>query len=186
MRSRTSRFSCWLEPCRSHPRESAPVMLSPSSFLVAMPRPERRQMPLRQQLSAGPFLSPSSKWFSLRSFSPWLGGYCEMRKSCAPPRRRWLPRKSSDGRIWTIMPTYVHPSALVEEGSHVGEGSKIWHYVHIRRDARIGTNCILGRGVFLDEGVQIGNSVKIQNYVSVFHGVTICDGVFVGPHVCFT
>jgi len=84
------------------------------------------------------------------------------------------------------MPSYVHPTALVEEGANIGEDSKVWHYVHIRRDARVGSNCIIGRGVFVDAGVLIGNAVKIQNYVSVFHGVTIKDGVFVGPHVCFT
>jgi acetyltransferase-like isoleucine patch superfamily enzyme len=81
---------------------------------------------------------------------------------------------------------FIHPSAEVEDGVIIGEGSKIWHLCHIRRDARIGSECVLGRGVFVDAGVQIGSRVKIQNYVSVFHGVTIEDGVFVGPHVCFT
>ena len=81
---------------------------------------------------------------------------------------------------------YIHPSADVEEGTIIGEGTKVWHLCHIRRGARIGAGCILGRGVYVDEGVQIGDRVKIQNYVSVFHGVTIADGVFVGLHVCFT
>ena len=81
---------------------------------------------------------------------------------------------------------YIHPSAEVETGAVIGEGSKIWHLCHIRRDAHIGSECVIGRGVFVDAGVQIGNRVKIQNYVSVFHGVTIEDGVFIGPHVCFT
>lgn len=82
--------------------------------------------------------------------------------------------------------TFIHPSAEVESGATIGDGTKIWHLCHIRRDARIGSECVLGRGVFVDAGVRIGNRVKIQNYVSVFHGVTIEDGVFVGPHVCFT
>lgn len=81
---------------------------------------------------------------------------------------------------------FIHPSAEVEPGAIIGEGSKIWHLCHVRRDAHIGSECVLGRGVFVDAGVQIGSRVKIQNYVSVFHGVTIEDGVFVGPHVCFT
>ncbi len=82
--------------------------------------------------------------------------------------------------------SYVHATALIEDGATIGEASKIWHYVHVRRNARVGANCVIGRGVFIDEGVQVGNAVKIQNYVSVFHGVTIADGVFIGPHVCFT
>ncbi len=81
---------------------------------------------------------------------------------------------------------FIHPSAEVEAGAVIGEGTKVWHLVHIRRDAHLGGECVIGRGVFIDAGVQIGNRVKIQNYVSVFHGVTIEDGVFVGPHVCFT
>jgi acetyltransferase-like isoleucine patch superfamily enzyme len=81
---------------------------------------------------------------------------------------------------------FIHPTAEVEAGATIGDDSKIWHLVHIRRDANIGSECVIGRGVFVDAGVQIGSRVKIQNYVSVFHGVTIEDGVFVGPHVCFT
>jgi len=81
---------------------------------------------------------------------------------------------------------FIHPSAEVEAGAVIGEGTKVWHLVHIRRDAHLGGECVIGRGVFIDAGVQIGNRVKIQNYVSVFHGVKIEDGVFVGPHVCFT
>lgn len=81
---------------------------------------------------------------------------------------------------------FIHPTADVEAGAVIGDGTKVWHLCHIRRDAHIGGECVIGRGVFVDAGVQIGNRVKIQNYVSVFHGVTIEDGVFVGPHVCFT
>jgi acetyltransferase-like isoleucine patch superfamily enzyme len=81
---------------------------------------------------------------------------------------------------------FVHPSAEVEEGAVVGEGTKIWHLCHVRRGARIGRDCVFGRGVYVDSGVVIGNATKVQNYVSIFHGVTLEDGVFIGPHVCFT
>lgn len=81
---------------------------------------------------------------------------------------------------------YVHPSAFIEDDVFIGEGSKIWHLVQIRKGARIGKNCIFGKSVFVDTKVPIGNNVKIQNFVSVYHGVTIGDDVFVGPHVCFT
>ena len=81
---------------------------------------------------------------------------------------------------------FVHPTAEVEQGAVIGEGTKVWHVCHIRRGARIGRGCVLARGVYVDTDVSIGNRVKIQNYVSVFHGVTVEDGVFIGPHVCFT
>ena len=81
---------------------------------------------------------------------------------------------------------FVHPSAFIEEDVSIGEGTKIWHLVQIRKGAKIGKNCIFGKSVFIDTNVTIGNNVKIQNFVSVYQGVTIEDDVFVGPHVCFT
>ena len=80
----------------------------------------------------------------------------------------------------------IHPTATVEDGAEIGEGTRIWHLVQVRPNAKIGTECNIGRGVFIDSDVVIGNRVKIQNYVSVYHGVTIEDGVFVGPHAVFT
>lgn len=81
---------------------------------------------------------------------------------------------------------YVHPTAIIEEDVSIGEGTRIWHFVHVRRGARIGRNCNIGKGVYIDVGVRIGNNVKIQNFVSVYRGVTIEDDVFVGPHATFT
>jgi UDP-2-acetamido-3-amino-2,3-dideoxy-glucuronate N-acetyltransferase len=80
----------------------------------------------------------------------------------------------------------IHPTAEVERGATIGEGTRIWHHVHVRSGASIGSGCILGYGVYVDAGVQIGDNVKLQNRVSVYHGVSIEDGVFVGPHVAFT
>jgi acetyltransferase-like isoleucine patch superfamily enzyme len=84
------------------------------------------------------------------------------------------------------MSVYVHPTAIVEDGALLGEGTRVWHFCHVRKGAQLGESCILGNGVFVDAGVRIGNAVKIQNKVSVYHGVELSDGVFVGPHVCFT
>jgi acetyltransferase-like isoleucine patch superfamily enzyme len=81
---------------------------------------------------------------------------------------------------------FVHPSADVEDGAKVGEGSKIWHIAHVRSSARIGAGCVIGRNVYVDANVIVGDLVKIQNNVSVFQGVTIEDEVFVGPCAVFT
>lgn len=81
---------------------------------------------------------------------------------------------------------YVHPTAIIEEDVEIGEGTRIWHFVHVRRGARIGRNCNIGKDVYIDAGVKIGNNVKIQNFVSVYRGVTLEDDVFVGPHATFT
>jgi acetyltransferase-like isoleucine patch superfamily enzyme len=80
----------------------------------------------------------------------------------------------------------IHPTAEVEEGARVGEGTRIWRQAHVRTGAVIGAECNLGMGVFVDVDVVIGNRCKLQNRVSVYKGVTIEDGVFVGPHATFT
>lgn len=80
----------------------------------------------------------------------------------------------------------IHPTALVESGAVVGEGTAIWHHAHVRTAAVVGQSCNLGKNVYIDEGARIGNRVKIQNNVSVYHGVEIDDDVFVGPSVVFT
>jgi acetyltransferase-like isoleucine patch superfamily enzyme len=81
---------------------------------------------------------------------------------------------------------FIHPTAIVEEDVEIGEGTRVWHFVHIRRGARIGRNCNIGKGVYIDVGVEVGNNVKIQNFVSIYRGVKIEDDVFIGPHATFT
>ena len=83
------------------------------------------------------------------------------------------------------MKYYAHPTAIVESDS-IGEGTKIWHFVHIREGAKIGKNCNIGKGVYIDRDVEIGNNVKIQNFVSIYKGVKIEDDVFIGPSATFT
>lgn len=80
----------------------------------------------------------------------------------------------------------VHPTAVVDDGAQVGEGTKIWHFVHVCAEARIGADCVLGQNVYVGPKVEIGRGVKIQNGVSVYEGVTLEDEVFVGPSAVFT
>ena len=80
----------------------------------------------------------------------------------------------------------VHPSAIVDEGAHIGAGSRIWHFVHVCAGAHIGEHCSLGQNVFVGNRVRIGNHCKIQNNVSVYDNVTLETGVFCGPSMVFT
>jgi len=80
----------------------------------------------------------------------------------------------------------VHPSAIVDEGATVGQGTRIWHFVHVSGGAVIGADCSIGQNVFVGNKVVIGSNVKIQNNVSVFDSVTLEDGVFCGPSMVFT
>ncbi|MFX0594731.1 acyltransferase [Melissospora conviva] len=83
-------------------------------------------------------------------------------------------------------PVFVHPTADVEEGARIGDGTKVWHLAHIRSSAQLGVGCVIGRNVYVDANVVIGDRVKVQNNVSVYQGVTIEDEVFVGPCAVFT
>ena len=83
-------------------------------------------------------------------------------------------------------PYYVHPTAVVDQPCEIGEGSKIWHFVHVGENAAIGRQCILGQNVMIAPGVRIGNNVKIQNNVAVYSGVEIEDDVFLGPSCVLT
>jgi len=80
---------------------------------------------------------------------------------------------------------FKHPTAIVES-DEIGEGTKIWHFVHVREKAKIGKNCVIGKSAYIDTEVEIGDTVKIQNFVSVYRGVKIEDEVFIGPSVTFT
>ena len=83
------------------------------------------------------------------------------------------------------MSYYAHPTAVVES-EDIGEGTRIWHFAHVRQGSRIGKNCNVGKSVYVDTGAVIGDNVKIQNFVSVYKGVVIEDDVFIGPSATFT
>lgn len=87
---------------------------------------------------------------------------------------------------WISEPAFVHPTAIVDDGAELGEGTRVWHYTHVMEGARLGRSCVLGQNVFVARGVRIGDGVKIQNNVSVYEGVELEDHVFCGPSVVFT
>lgn len=80
----------------------------------------------------------------------------------------------------------IHPTALVEEGVHVGEGTSVWDNVHIRGPAEIGSDCIIGEKTYIAYQVTIGDRVKVNAHVYICAGVTIETGVMVSAGVIFT
>lgn len=80
----------------------------------------------------------------------------------------------------------IHPTAIVDEGAQIGEGSRVWHWVHVCGEAQIGKGVSLGQNVFVGNKVIIGDHCKIQNNVSVYDNVTLEEGVFCGPSMVFT
>jgi UDP-2-acetamido-3-amino-2,3-dideoxy-glucuronate N-acetyltransferase len=81
---------------------------------------------------------------------------------------------------------FKHESAYVDDPSEIGEGTKVWHFSHVQKGAKIGRNCVLGQNVNVANNVIIGNFCKIQNNVSIYEGVTLEDYVFCGPSMVFT
>ena len=80
----------------------------------------------------------------------------------------------------------IHPTAIVDDGAVLGDGCRVWHWVHVSAGARIGRGCSFGQGVYVGNDVAIGDNVKIQNNVSVYDAVTLEDDVFCGPSMVFT
>ena len=81
---------------------------------------------------------------------------------------------------------YVHPTAIVDEGCEIGQGTKIWHFSHIMSGCKLGENCNIGQNVVISPDVLLGKNVKVQNNVSLYTGVTCDDDVFLGPSCVFT
>src|SRR5215468_6682741 len=81
---------------------------------------------------------------------------------------------------------YAHPTAVVDEGCEIGEGTKIWHFSHVMPNCKLGKNCNLGQNVVVSPDVVLGENVKVQNNVSIYTGVICEDDVFLGPSMVFT
>lgn len=84
------------------------------------------------------------------------------------------------------MSNKIHPTAIIDDGAKIGEGTNIWHWVHVCAGAIIGKGVSLGQNVFVGNNVNIGDRCKIQNNVSVYDNVYLEDGVFCGPSMVFT
>ena len=81
---------------------------------------------------------------------------------------------------------FAHETAVIDEGSKIGKGTKIWHFSHIMTGAEVGENCNIGQNVVVSPGVKLGKNVKVQNNVSIYTGVICEDDVFLGPSMVFT
>ena len=81
---------------------------------------------------------------------------------------------------------FAHPTAVIDEGSEIGSGVKIWHFCHIMPGSIIGDECNIGQNVYVAPGVILGKNVKVQNNVSIYEGVICEDDVFLGPSMVFT
>ena len=83
------------------------------------------------------------------------------------------------------MKYFCHKSSEVQT-LNVGEGTSIWQFVVVLKNAVIGSNCNINSHVFIENDVIIGNNVTIKSGVQIWDGICIEDNVFIGPNVTFT
>lgn len=81
---------------------------------------------------------------------------------------------------------FAHETAVIDDGTQIGDGCKIWHFTHIMTGSILGENCNLGQNVVVSPEVVLGRNVKVQNNVSIYTGVICEDDVFLGPSMVFT
>ena len=81
---------------------------------------------------------------------------------------------------------FAHPTAVIDEGCTIGNGTKIWHFSHIMPNCTLGEKCNIGQNVVISPEVVLGSNVKVQNNVSIYTGVICEDDVFLGPSMVFT
>ena len=81
---------------------------------------------------------------------------------------------------------FAHPTAIIDAGCEIGDGTKIWHFSHVMPNCKLGKNCNLGQNVVISPDVILGSNVKVQNNVSIYTGVICEDDVFLGPSMVFT
>lgn len=81
---------------------------------------------------------------------------------------------------------FAHETAVIDSGSTIGKGTKIWHFSHIMENCKIGKSCNIGQNVVVSPDVVLGHNVKVQNNVSIYTGVVCEDDVFLGPSMVFT
>ena len=81
---------------------------------------------------------------------------------------------------------WAHPTAVIDRGAHIGDGTKVWHFSHIMAGASVGSKCVLGQNTFVAATAVIADRCRIQNNVSIYDGVVLGDDVFVGPSAVFT
>ena len=81
----------------------------------------------------------------------------------------------------------IHESAYVED-AEIGEETNIWHFVHVRKGAKIGKNCNIGPNCYIrpatsiHDDCHIGNASEVKNSI-IFSKTNIPHQNYVGDSV---
>lgn len=83
------------------------------------------------------------------------------------------------------MSVFIHPLADCKS-SKIGDGTRIWQFCVVFKDAVIGKNCNVCANALIEGNVKIGDNVTIKSGVQVWDGTIIEDDVFLGPNATLT
>lgn len=67
----------------------------------------------------------------------------------------------------------IHPTAIIGEGTLIGEHTSIGPYVVIGENCDIGSHCVLEAHVSLGDNITIGNGSRLRSQSRVYDGVQI-------------
>jgi len=166
-----------LYPHRIDWLDRVPVAHREPGEVVALPKVE----PLRQECEH--FLDCVAKRKRPRTDGESALRVLQVLRACEES----LARSGQPVETVPIEPAYyAHPTAVIDDGCNIGEGTKIWHFSHVMSGSKLGKACNLGQNVVIGTDAVIGSNVKIQNNVSIYTGVELEDDVFCGPSMVFT
>jgi acetyltransferase-like isoleucine patch superfamily enzyme len=83
------------------------------------------------------------------------------------------------------MTATIHPLADVHSAA-IGRGTRIWQFVVVLPEARIGENCNICSHCLVENDVVVGDRVTVKSGVQLWDGLRIGSDVFIGPNVTFT
>tara|TARA_Y100001935_G_C17283326_1_gene498827 strand:+ start:427 stop:885 length:459 start_codon:yes stop_codon:yes gene_type:complete len=75
----------------------------------------------------------------------------------------------------------IHQTADVQT-KDIGEGTIVWQFSIILKNAKIGKNCNINAHTFIENDVIIGNNVTVKSGVYLWDGIRAENNVFFGPN----
>lgn len=82
-------------------------------------------------------------------------------------------------------PFFTHALADVQSTA-IGAGTRIWQFVAILANARIGADCNICSHCLIEGDVVLGDRVTVKSGVQLWDGSRIGNDVFIGPNVSFS
>ena len=80
---------------------------------------------------------------------------------------------------------FIHKLSDVQS-KNIGENTRVWQFVVVLPDAKIGDDCNICAHCLIENDVIIGDRVTVKSGVQLWDGLRIDNDVFIGPNVSFT